>query len=61
MNVHQGAPLAVLALLLVLTLLSCGQSQQQNQGGGETVLPSAGQSDTAPPGDVPAPATQPPP
>ncbi|MDQ3871254.1 MAG: hypothetical protein M3301_06530 [Chloroflexota bacterium] len=54
-------PLAAVAL----SLAACGNTQQQTvQSPGaapETVLPSPQlQTESAPPGDVPAPATQPP-
>jgi hypothetical protein len=49
----------VLALIaLVLALVACG-NQQRQEPGGQTPLPSAQlQSESAPPGDVPAPGTQ---
>jgi hypothetical protein len=57
--------LSLPAAALVLFAAGCGNTQQQNvQSPGaapETVLPSPQlQTESAPPGDVPAPATQPP-
>ncbi len=56
--------MALSAAALVLFAAGCGNTQQQTVqspgGAPETVLPSPQlQSESAPPGDVPAPATQP--
>ena len=60
-----GPLLSLPAAALVLVVAGCGNTQQQTVqspgGAPETVLPSPQlQTESAPPGDVPAPATQPP-
>ena len=51
---------AVLAALVALVVAGCGTQQRAPGGGDQSVLPSPQlQSESAPPGDLPAPATQP--